>query len=177
MHLLSTLLLGISTNLDNMLIGISFGLRQKRITLRTNLIIGLFSAAATYLFCLLSSVLSSFGRTPNLAGGTLIAVIGLYSILNQSKDSRAADTSLDWRETVILSGCLALNCVPVAFGAGLTGIAPLSAAVSVGIISVVTVALGNQLALRAVTAKLRQWPLEFLGGLIMIMLGITELFI
>lgn len=46
MHLLSTLLLGISTNLDNLLIGVSFGFLKKRITIKANLVIGLFSAAA-----------------------------------------------------------------------------------------------------------------------------------
>lgn len=50
MHLLSTLLLGISTNLDNLLIGVSFGFLKKRITIKANLVIGLFSAAATCFF-------------------------------------------------------------------------------------------------------------------------------
>ena len=36
MHLLSTLLLGISTNLDNLLIGVSFGFLKKRIAMKAN---------------------------------------------------------------------------------------------------------------------------------------------
>lgn len=50
MHLLSTLLLGISTNLDNLLIGVSFGFLKKRIAMKANLVIGLFSAAAHAFF-------------------------------------------------------------------------------------------------------------------------------
>ena len=51
MHIIFALLLGISTNLDNMILGIFLGVRGNRITAASNLLIGHFSAAATCLFC------------------------------------------------------------------------------------------------------------------------------
>ena len=81
MHLLSTLLLGISTNLDNLLIGVSFGFLKKRIAMKANLVIGLFSAAATCFFCYFSSMFSRFGRIPNIIGGIIIILIGAFSLI------------------------------------------------------------------------------------------------
>ena len=176
MHLLSILLLGISTNLDNMFIGVSYGLRNKRITWSSNLVIGLFSAAATYLFCYLSSLLTEFGRTPNVVGGVFIIFVGILALIRKG-DNEEKSICLGWKKTILLSGCLAVNCLPAAFGAGLTGINPLYAAVSVGGLSVLAIATGNRLALRAVSTKLNQRMLEILGGLIMVALGAIEIFI
>ena len=178
MHILSTILLGISTNLDNLLIGISFGFRKKRIGVRTNAAIGLCSALATWAACSLSSLLAGMGRTPNIIGGCLIILIGMWSLLPMGQGGGGACTAegLTWRETAALGSCLAVNCIPVAFGAGLTGISPWAAALSVGGISVVSIATGNWLGLQT-TGVWNAGLLNALGGGILILLGLLELVI
>ncbi len=178
MHILSALLLGISTNLDNLLIGLSFGLQRKKIPPLANGAIGLLSAAITCLFCYLSSLLAVFGRIPNLIGSILIILIGLYAFLPPKKE--AADphpTRFTWKETAALGCCLAVNCIPVAFGAGLTGISPLAASLSVGIISFLVVGIGNAVGLKVSSLKLNSRLPNCISGAIMICLGLAELFI
>ena len=179
MHLFTALLLGISTNLDNLFIGLSFGFQNRRIPRLANVVIGLLSAAATCLFCYIASLLAALGRLPNIIGGILIILIGLYTILPHRAREEQACAAADFsrRETLVLGCCLAINCVPVALGAGLTGISPLTAALSVGGISVLSVALGNRLGLAATTIRLNPRLLSIAGGIIRFLLGLTELFI
>lgn len=180
MHLLSALLLGISTNLDNLLIGISFGFLKKRITIKANLVIGLFSAAATCFFCYFSSIFSRFGRIPNIIGGIIIILMGAFSLmLSKEYDGKQyRDITFSWKDTIVLGSGLAINCIPVAIGAGLTGLTPLSASLTVGALSVLSVAVGNHIGFTASASKLLR-PRMFcvIGGIIMIALGILELFI
>ena len=180
MHLLSTLLLGISTNLDNLLIGVSFGFIKKRINLKVNLVIGLFSAAATCFFCFFSSLFSGFGRMPNITGGIIIILIGAYSLvpLKEYDSKQYRDTRFSWKDTVVLGSGLAVNCIPVAIGAGLTGLSPISASLAVGMLSVLSIAVGNRIGFTASASKvLRPRTFCVIGGIIMIALGILELFI
>jgi len=179
MHVLSVLLLGVSTNLDNLMIGFSFGLQRRKVTLLSNALIGLFSASVTCLFCYFSSLVAGLGRIPNLIGGIFIVLMGLYSLFATPPgcDETEQVTEFTWKDTAVLGSGLALNCIPVAFGAGLTGISPWAASLSVGLVSVLSIGLGNRIGLRATDFRLSAKMLNVLGGLIMVVLGAMEIFI
>ena len=177
MHVVSALLLGVSTNLDNLFLGLSLGLQKKKLPFRANAVIGLFSAAVTALFCASSALLSGLGRLPNLVGGGIIITMGLWSLLPGKQDtgSDCYQQGFTWHETLVLGSGLAVNCIPVAFGAGLTGIPPWIAALSVGGISLLCVAAGNAIGLAATVLALHPRFFVALGSGIMIVLGILEL--
>lgn len=177
MHLVSAILLGISTNLDNLFLGLSLGLQKKKLSLVSNCIISLFSAIVTGLFCAGSALLSGLGRLPNLVGGVLIIIMGLWSLLPGKQDYGESCTRFTMRETVILGTSLAVNCIPVAFAAGLTGVSPWAAACSVGGISLLAMAAGNAAGLAATDLHVHPRLFVLLGSAIMILLGIVELFI
>lgn len=178
MHVLSILFLGISTNLDNLLVGISYGLQKKRVSILSNAAIGLFSAAATFLFCSLSALCASLGKIPNVLGGFIIILLGVYSLFCTPKTAKEENppSPCVWKETAALGAALAVNCVPVAFAAGLTGIPSLWAAVSVGLASVLCVGAGNRLGINA-AVKIRPKLLNAIGGGMLIVLGCLEIII
>ena len=177
MHILSAILLGVSTNLDNLFIGMSFGMQKRRITLFSNLLIGLFSASATCLFCYFSSMLSVFGRLPNYIGGGIIILMGILSFFSRGSENKGGDGfPLTLKESVLLGTGLAVNCIPVAFGAGLSGMPPWLASLSVGVLSILVVGIGNRLGLYT-SMRINSRILNILGGVIMILLGVLELFI
>ena len=76
---------------------------------------------------------------------------------------------------MLFRSALAVNCIPVAFGAGLAGIHPLAASASVGLLSVLAIRLGNWLGLRASRLPLRAETLRRLGGVLLAGLGILQL--
>ncbi len=169
MALLSALLLGISTNLDNLFLGFTLGLGGERVSARANWIIGAFSAAATSLCCCLSGLFSGWGQAAKLLGGGLIVLLGLWTLLPPRRAAAAPAQG-----TAALGAALAVNCVPAAFAAGLAGLSTPLAAASVGLLSVLAIRTGNLLGLRAV-GRLRAGRLRHLSGALMILLGALQI--
>ena len=177
MHIISAAFLGISTNLDNLLIGFSYGLQGKRISVKANLLIGLISVAATYVFSLATSFCGHLGRLPNIIGGVAIILIGLWPFISKkNSDDEKITIRTGFNGMLILGVSLAINCIPISIGAGLTGISPIIAAVSVGLFSTIFVGAGNYSAMKTKKLPLNSRLLEILGGAMMIVLGIIEIF-
>lgn len=184
MHIFSAVFLGIATNLDNFMIGLSVGLEGKRISFFSNLAIALSSALAGLLSGYLASLCTGLGRWPGYAGGGLLILLGLWPLLfakgqeraPQKKEQRDYAAYIGVRKTLVLGVALAVNCVAAAFGAGMTGVAPAVGAGMIGLGSFLAVGLGALLG-RATSAKVRGGWLEKVSAGMMILIGILELFI
>ena len=175
MRFLTILALGLATNLDNLLMALAFGLQKKRISYTQNLFIGLVSAFFTYLSCLVASCFAGgLARVANLAGAVLIMLLGI-SILIHPEDSEAPPRSLTMTEKDLWTMSLALgcNCIAVSFGAGMTGIAPLPAALCIGGFSLLCVAVGNCIGSHQ-KATLSAHRINRIPGGILIGIGILE---
>ena len=179
----SAVLLGIATNHDNLLIGLSAGARGKKITFLTNCIIALSSGAVSYLLCRLGVFSVGLGRISNWLGGGLLVAIGLWPLLvRPSGEHVPADAGaaqgrrLSAGEVLTLSLALAFNCLPASFAAGLTGIPAQAAALAVTLCSLGFVwlgqGLGKRLEDRCPGALLTQ-----ISSAAMIALGILEMLI
>ncbi|MFQ9798273.1 MAG: hypothetical protein ACLR23_04330 [Clostridia bacterium] len=127
MGLLSIVFLGIATNLDNLFIGIAFGARKRNITLLQNVLIASISAITAYVACLFAVLISShFSVYANIAGSIFLLLLGFIGLLKPtpSNSEVSVDRPLHIKETALLGGSLAINCLPVAIGAGSAGISP-----------------------------------------------------
>jgi putative sporulation protein YtaF len=83
LHLLSILLLAVSSSLDNLGTGVSYGLRNICIPLSLNLLIAISNSSGTLLSMLFGKVLSGVLR-PNAAGllGALLLIsLGIWSLI------------------------------------------------------------------------------------------------
>lgn len=87
MHLLSSILLAISSNLDNLGVGMSCGARRIHIPPGTNLIIALITSLGTLVSMSFGKVIASFlpARAANLLGALVIVAAGLWVILLDKK--------------------------------------------------------------------------------------------
>lgn len=153
MDILSVLLIGVATNLDNLLIGAALGLRRRHISWLNNLLIALCSGAAALVCCSLSSLLAGLGRLPAIFGGSLLILLGVLSLLPakgapaEEKIMQAgAPAKLSPGESLMLGVALALNCLAAAFGVGMSGLSPLLVGLFVGGFSFLSVGIGNVLA-------------------------------
>ena len=80
LHLLSILLLAVSSSLDNLGTGVSYGLRKICFPLSLNLVIAIFNSSGTLLSMLFGEAVSGVLR-PNiagLAGAILLIAIGIW---------------------------------------------------------------------------------------------------
>ena len=172
MHGISICLLGIATNLDNLCIGMAYGCRGQKRALRMNACIALISGLISLVLCLFSSCIAEGLQTlANFIGACLLIAIGIWTLWpKQQKETAVAAQASAW----VLGLALAANCIPAAFGAGLTGLSPIWLGSTVAVFSFVTVGLGNRLGC---SAKER-WPgrlLDVLSALCMLIIGVVEM--
>jgi putative Mn2+ efflux pump MntP len=106
--------IGTATNLDNMGIGVAYGLKRKAIPFLYNLIIAFISALVTFFAVISGGWLRQYisQNFADLSGGILIIFLGLYTLW-QSRAS-ATDPALQtlsttetmsiisWQESIVL---------------------------------------------------------------------------
>jgi putative sporulation protein YtaF len=193
MHWLTILFIGIASNLDNLGVGVSLGMRTMRISQLANLIIAVISMLATYLTLsagqFVAHQIPSFYA--NLIGGLLITAIGIWTIWTSArKDSPSSsgilqnpdradidqNALISWKESIPLGLALSLNALTNGFGAGISGISPVWTTISVGIFSFITVDLG----LRAGYKISQTWIGKYanqISGILLIAIGVYEIFV
>lgn len=94
-HLFSIVLLGIAANLDNLGIGIAYGVRRVRIPFTSNLIIAALSGIATLITSLAGHLLNHIvpGYLCNLIGGCIVSLVGVFVIVTNFVDRKTDPSS------------------------------------------------------------------------------------
>ena len=177
MHITAEILLGVAVNLDNMVIGISYGLSGKRIGWLHNaflaFISGGFSAGAGVLAQLM---IFRFTKIAAVFGTILLIVMGLYTIIDGLRHDQAVtecNKKASWLETSYLGVILGINCIPVSFGAGLSSVPWLSLSLAIAMCSFAFVAAGNYIGYSARRHYNSKW-INVISGVLLIVTGVIE---
>lgn len=198
MQLLPSLLFGISASLDALLVGISYGIRQVHIRLWQNLFISGVSLLGTCLSIGAGHLLLPYlpGFVSRYAGSLVLMLFGLYYIAKwfgtlwqrHGQSAPCADTSLNTAsqerkpcflvpgEVFALSLSLSLNNLSIGLSASLAGLTLLPAAAATLVCSLLLLFLGNRLG-RSPLLRLAGCAAEPLSGILLISLGLTQLFL
>ncbi|MEC5406835.1 sporulation membrane protein YtaF [Paraburkholderia sp. MPAMCS5] len=91
--ILSILLISVSSNLDNIGVGASYGVRKINIPITSNLLIALVTATGTFLSILLGQSVYLFAskKMDGLLGGVIIILAGLWVIFQEKCLHRAVE--------------------------------------------------------------------------------------
>ena len=97
MHLLSIILLGIAANLDNLGIGLAYGVRRVRVPFVSNIIISVLSGIATLMTCFAGQLLNHIipGYLCNVIGGCIVSGVGAWVIVTNFTGKEKHLTSND----------------------------------------------------------------------------------
>jgi len=177
------LALSIACNLDNLSVGVAYGLARIPIRTVANLAIALVAVVLTAGAARagwLVSVYVPFWLANDL-GAAMIAAVGVWVLAGPGTvpgsivGRRGADRAVGWRETAVLSVSLSLNNLAAAAGAGMTGhaAAPIAIGLAVGAFSFLAIAAGQRVA-RAGTALWSPLVCQRLGGAALVALGIVS---
>jgi putative sporulation protein YtaF len=193
--------IGLISNLDNLGIGISYGLQKIRIPFSSNLLIAIMSLFATGFAMVMGTFLSKVFPFANLIGASLLIAIGLWISLgkllqknlfpliyklskvlgymidiinNPTKADRNANGILSINESVIIGIALSLNCLVTGLGAGLSGLSLIPVTSSVFLFSLITISSGYKLGIRAKFPHYGHLS-EFISGALFIAIGIHDL--
>lgn len=166
-----------SSSIDNLGVGLSYGVRNIRINLLSNLFIAvicfLFSMCGIYFGMFIATVLP--GILPVVLGAFLLVVIGLRIILmavprknqNPSTHSEAASPkSIGFVESAVLGVALSANALTNGVGAGLLGFSPLLISILAAVGSFVTVWAGVAFGIRLTHVRIGKFTVGQFGTLI-----------
>jgi putative sporulation protein YtaF len=85
LHLIAILLLAVSSNLDNVGVGVSYGIRKINIPITSNLLIAVVTSTGTFLSILLGVAIYHFlsEEMAGLLGGAIIILAGIWVIFQE----------------------------------------------------------------------------------------------
>lgn len=97
MHIFSIIFLGVAANLDNLGIGLSYGIRRVRIPRTANLIIAFLSGTATLITSLTGHFLAQMfsGKLCNIFGGGIVSAVGIWVIASDLVTKRKHLTGIE----------------------------------------------------------------------------------
>lgn len=194
MHFLTVVIFVVSSNLDNLVIGLSYGLKGISIRAGSNLLIGLI----TFLGTVLSMI---FGRSLLLLiplesatalGRCLILLIGVYFLVsyfvklhsggseagwpqeNPEKFDRDHSKSIEVKEAAALGLALTINNMGLGIGASIMGLSVAATSIGSCLCSLLCLYLGNK-AGRGWLSRVVGKYAEPISGILIILMGLCEL--
>lgn len=201
MEWLSIMLIGVAANLDNLGVGVAYGVQATKIPIKSNIIIALIGAVMTYLSVMIGSTIGTY-MNPKLAhigGGIILLALGAWTIWNDWRritipkqrtaqgnylqqildNPERADTDnnkvISSIESFLLGLALSLNCFGVGIGGGITGVSPFWSGIVVGSMSLCTMSIGVQMGIRLSYSWINKFA-SSIAGMLLLSMGLYQIF-
>ncbi len=196
MQLFSSLLFGISSSLDALLVGISLGMRKVQFRFWQNLSISLITLFGTCLSVGLGGKLTPLlpGKIANYTGSLVLMLLGLYYIakwlfrllprhrreVSGTEAVRLPNTdndpaSLCIPEILILGFTLSLNNMGMGLASSIAGLSLLPAAIATALCSILFLYGGNRLGKSRLFLFMGKLA-DPLSGILLILLSLVQFF-
>ncbi|MGX9135675.1 manganese efflux pump MntP [Rummeliibacillus sp. JY-2-4R] len=189
MHWITIILIGFAANLDNLGIGLAYGVKQTKIPLASNITIAIVSMIVTYISVSIGHAMLHYisPHKANLLGSVLLCAIGSYTILSnhfsrpKSAESlegidRDRNNIISVREAIILGLILSINCLASGIAIGANGISVIWTVVSIGVFSILTFIIGGKFGLLLSKTFIGKYS-TVISGMLLICIGVFEMFI
>jgi len=190
----------IASNLDNLGICLSFGMKRTRIPWLPNILIACITMIGTYFSMRMGEWLVQFvsGELANWLGAIVIILIGMWTLWGSLRSPKVkeeldaptlsevlrdpihADQDhnqvISWRESLALGIALTLNNIATGIGAGATGISALWTTVITGVLSVLFIAAGSAVGRRIARTWFGRYS-NAVAGILLCLIGLYEILI
>lgn len=179
MSIFLTFLIAVTVNLDNFLIGMNLGIRGQKLTIKSNVIIGLFTGGCALVFTAAARMLTgNFIEYTNFFGAIIMILFGVYCLFSEflKKEDDADLSIVTLKDTCILGIVLAVNCIPPSFSAGVAGLNPISMSLFSALFSFLSMFLSNRLGERMIQYRFFRF-LTPASSILLIVIGIGEFFL
>ncbi|WP_067616968.1 manganese efflux pump MntP [Alicyclobacillus acidiphilus] len=175
--LVMSLVLGVSSNLDNVGIGLSYGMHRTRIPLFFSIAVAVMSFSACFFGALTGRRIIGIASAHqwSLVGSCILIAIGLWTAVQSvvAKDTPSIDSRfIRFHEMMLIGTAQAMGDLSIGFGSVFTGINGWATAASVGMFS---------FAFLVVPSLIRRWiPPQFtkyaafLSGVALVVVGLID---
>ncbi|MBU3092161.1 manganese efflux pump [Clostridium sp. CM028] len=198
--IISALSFSLSSNLDNAVVGIAYGIKKVKIGIIANLIIAIVTSVGTLLSMLIGAYISKFlpHSIANGLGAIVIIILGVYfiiqsivNLLNKTNSKALAlknisemidyaeESDLDnsgdinMKEALIVAFGLTFNNLGTGVAASITGVNIQLTVISTFILSILTIIFGEAVGNHVLGEILGKYAPLF-SGILLIILGIIE---
>jgi len=198
--ILSALLFSLASNLDNVVVGIAYGIKKIRIGIIANIIIAIVTSTGTFLSMSVGVYISKLlpHSVANGLGAAVIIILGVYfvtqsiiKLVNNTKSKELAlkditdmieyaeksdlDNSGDisMKEALIIAFGLTFNNLGTGVVASITGVSIQLTVISTFILSILTIIFGEAVGNQVLGKFLGKYAPLF-SGILLIILGIIE---
>jgi putative Mn2+ efflux pump MntP len=183
-HVLSAVLLAISSNVDNLAVGIAYGVQRRWIRLRHNLTIAIVSASGTLASMAAGEWVNDYmtEELANALGSAILILIGGHCVAQALRTPSceapriAAGTATRTREAGALATALTLNNLGAGLGAGVSHVDIAFTTVLTFGLSIAAIVSGYLLGSRTAIA-ISGRELGLIAGLLLVILGLYEYFV
>lgn len=196
MHLLAIIIFIVSSNLDNLVIGFSYGLKGIEIGASSNMMIGFLTFLGTVLSMALGKSLLYLIplKWVSALGSGMIMLIGAYFLVsylykrttgsaesewpqeNPEKFDRDQSKSIDVREAAALGVALTVNNMGLGIGASIMGLSIPVTSVGSCLCSLLCLHLGNRVGRSWLSRVIGKYA-EPISGVLILLMGLWELLI
>lgn len=190
MHFLSAVLFAFSANMDNLPLGIAYGMRGIHIALSRNLMIAFITSLGTLASMGLGNIITLFvpAKVASAIGSCILITIGLWFIVKpllvkateekkeEEKEEENAIRIITIKESFVLALALMVNNMGFGIGAKIAGLPTVLTTCCTFVCSLFLLAGGVHLGKRFGNGFLGQKS-ELISGVIIVFLGIYEFFI
>lgn len=192
---ITILAFAISSSIDNLGVGMSYGIQKVRIPAKKNLVIAticfLFSMGGIYFGIWLFKLIP--GMLPVILGGVLLLIIGLRVILlakpKKNEPSQPIEVmeepqglkgilknpeivggneikGLGWIEAIVLGVALSANALTNGIGAGLIGLSPIAISITAAVGSFFSVWIGVKIGHKVADIRIGSFTLGQFGTIL-----------
>ncbi|WP_411680750.1 manganese efflux pump [Clostridium thailandense] len=200
--ILSALLFSLSSNLDNIVVGIAYGIKKIKIGIIANLMIAFITSLGTFLSMSVGSYISKFlsHSIANVLGASVIIALGIYflissitKLLNNTKSKELALKNIDdmieyaeksdldksgdisIKEALFVALGLTFNNLGTGVAASITGVSIQFTVLFTFILSILLIIFGETLGNHILGKVLGKYAPLF-SGILLVILGIIEFF-
>jgi len=187
MHWVTIILVGLASNLDNLGIGLAYGVKETKIPILSNIIIAFMSMIITYIAVIAGGTIIEYisPNMANLLGSLLLCVIGLWTLLSKRFSNPAPlkkpelidwdeNHVISWREAIYLGLILSLNCLASGIAIGANGISAIWTVISIGLFSLVTIGIGSHFGYLLTKTFIGKYSTS-ISGWLLILIGVYEM--
>lgn len=200
--ILSALLFSISSNLDNIVVGIAYGIKKIKIGVIANIIIAAVTTIGTFLSMSVGSYISTFlpKSVTNALGAVVIIFLGIYFVAqsiiklrNNTKSNELAlkdindmieyaeksdlddSGNINIKEALLIAFGLTFNNLGTGVAASITGVSIQFTVIATFILSIITIIIGEAIGNHILGEILGKYA-PLISGILLIILGIIEFF-
>ena len=172
----ATVLFGLAANMDNVSVGLAYGLKHRRIRWPSNLLIAAITTVITLAALAGGRAIREAlpPKTPDIVGGSLLillAGLSFYAERRGSGDSAsralhrfATRTRVGFSETLFLAAALSINNIGLAIAGGIGGVTYRGAALAIAGFSIAMLALGQHMGSSVIRVRLPPLARSCLNG-------------